>query len=248
MKIFEIFGLARSGHHAVINWMIKNVCGQEAEMKWKLDLLDGRGVTYINEANLDTEVTLQYIKEQANNTKFLFLSYENCDLDFSILNTEKKYYFPTSLNLDSIKGFHYNRRIIILRNFYNNLASRLKANQENIILSREGTVLQWDVGQRFINFWKENAKNILNNKFYGIKYEDWLVDKNIRNEFLREVFGINEYYDNNVQGTHSSFGELKNLNERHKQIEIPDEVKELIKKDNELHFLIGKLGYEYIDI
>jgi len=73
MKIFEIFGLARSGHHAVINWMIKNVCGQEAEMKWKLDLVNGKGVTYINEANLDVEVTLKYINEQSQNTKFLFL-------------------------------------------------------------------------------------------------------------------------------------------------------------------------------
>lgn len=93
MKIFEIFGLARSGHHAIINWMIKNVCGYEAEMKWKLDLVNGKGVTYINEANLDTEVTLKYINDQAPTTKFLFLSYENSELDYSILNTEKNIFF-----------------------------------------------------------------------------------------------------------------------------------------------------------
>ena len=105
MKIFEIFGLSRSGHHAVINWMIKNVCGHEAEMKWKLDLLNGKGVTYINEANLDVEITLEYIKEQSQNTKFLFLSYENCDLNFSVLNSQRQYYFPQVWILIVLKIF-----------------------------------------------------------------------------------------------------------------------------------------------
>ena len=193
-------------------------------------------------------LSLKYINDQAPTTKFLFLSYENSELDYSILNTEKKYFFPTSIDLECIKNFHYNRRIIILRNFYNNLASRLKANQENIVLSRDGEVLQWDVGQNFVDQWKNNAKNILNNNFHGIKYEDWMVDKSKRNEFLNKVFGVDEFFDNKVLGTHSSFGDIENVNKRHKQIEIPNDIKELIKKDNELHYLMGKLGYEYLEI
>ena len=29
---------------------------------------------------------------------------------------------------------------------------------------------------------------------------------------------------------------------------IPEEIKDLIRKDNELHYLIGALGYEYKEI
>jgi hypothetical protein len=88
MNIIEVFGLSRSGHHAVINWIIKNLCGLESEMKWKLDLLNGSGVIYINEANLDTEVTFKYIEEHLKEIKYLVLSYE--------YNFEQKKYIPQS--------------------------------------------------------------------------------------------------------------------------------------------------------
>ena len=76
MKIIEIFGLSRSGHHAMTNWLIKNLCGNESPMEWKLSIMND-GLIYINEGNLDKEVTLKYIEDQKHILRTLSMSYEN---------------------------------------------------------------------------------------------------------------------------------------------------------------------------
>ena len=43
----------------------------------------------------------------------------------------------------------------------------------------------------------------------------------------------------------ASSSDDKNFNQRHLQIDLPEETKELISRDSELHYLIGALGYEY---
>ena len=90
MKIFEIFGLSRSGHHAMVNWVIKNMISIESEMKWKLEFMQD-GLIYINEANLDTDMTLKYIRDHKDTLRALVLSYENCNLNYYILNTKTRY-------------------------------------------------------------------------------------------------------------------------------------------------------------
>ena len=77
-----------------------------------------------------------------------------------------------------------------------------------------------------------------------IKFEDWLNDKKIRDEFMSKIIGHGELYDNEVTGTVSSFGD-KNVIDRYSQIEIPQKTKDLIRQDSELHYLIGKLNYNY---
>lgn len=244
MNVIEIFGLSRSGHHAVINWIIKNLCGVESEMKWKLDLLNGRGVIYINEANLDTEVTFKYIKEHEEEIKYLVLSYENTSVDYTILNTKNIYDSPNSINLPLFKNVEKVHRIVVLRDFYNNLASRLEANKKQKVKLRDGTIFQWEIDERYINRWKEHAKTFLSLKNRHIQFEDWLYKDKIRKKFLFKNFGIDELYDNKVEGTHSSFGDNNYLN-RFEKVDIPEEIKELIIKDSELHYLIGKLGHKF---
>ena len=116
MKIFEIFGLSRSGHHAMVNWVIKNMISIESEMKWKLEIMRD-GLIYINEANLDTDMTLKYIREHKNNMRVLVLSYENCNLNYSIVNNKTTYTSPLSINLEEVKNFNQNYRIIFIRDF-----------------------------------------------------------------------------------------------------------------------------------
>jgi hypothetical protein len=243
MKIFEIFGLSRSGHHAMLNWVIKNITSYESEMKWKLQLMED-GLVYINEANLDTDITLKYIDEHKKNMRVLVLSYENCDLKYSILNKNYNYTSPLSINHDSVINFHNNYRIIFIRDFYDNLASRLKSNENGLAKDRNGNFVEWDTESNFIESWKESARYILNNKFLWLKFEDWLNDKKIRDEFMSKIIGHGELYDNEVTGTVSSFGD-KNVIDRYSQIEIPQKTKDLIRQDSELHYLIGKLNYNY---
>jgi hypothetical protein len=247
MKVIEVFGLSRSGHHAIINWIIKNLCGVESEMEWKLDLLNGKGVIYINEANLDIELTYKYIEEHLNNIKYLILSYENTSENFTILNSNYLYTSPLCMDLPIFSNVNEVIKITVLRDFYNNLASRIKANQEKKVKFRDGTIFQWNVEETFIELWKSYARNSINKKNNYIKFEDWVSESEIRRIFLKENIGINEMYDQKVKGTHSSFGNNDYMN-RFKDIQIPSNTKRLIEQDTELHYLIGKLGYEYIKL
>lgn len=243
MKIFEIFGLSRSGHHAMVNWVIKNMISIESEMKWKLEFMQD-GLIYINEANLDTDMTLKYIKDHKENMRALVLSYENCTLNYSILNQNLIYTSPLSINLEQVRNFYSNYRIIFIRDFYDNLASRIKSNENNLAKDREGNFVAWDTGKDFIESWKNCARYIVDNKCLWLKFEDWLNSKEIRNQFMTSILGHGELFDNKVKGTISSFGD-KNVIDRFSQVQIPEETKELINQDSELHFLIGKLNYNY---
>ena len=243
MKIFEIFGLSRSGHHAMVNWVIKNMISIESEMKWKLEFMQD-GLIYINEANLDTDMTLKYIRDHKDNMRALVLSYENCNLNYSILNNKTTYTSPLSINLEQVKNFNQNYRIIFIRDFYDNLASRIKSNENSLAKDRDGNFVAWDTGKDFIESWKNSARYIVNNKCYWLKFEDWLNSKEVRNQFMEKILGHGELFDNKVKGTVSSFGD-KNVIDRYSQVKISEETKELIKQDTELHFLIGKLNYNF---
>lgn len=243
MKIFEIFGLSRSGHHAMTNWLIKNMCGDECAMNWKLNIMNN-GLFYINEGNLDEDLTLKYIEEQKDNIRVLIISYENCELDYSILNDKKKYTSPLSINNKNVQNFSQNYRIIFIRDFLNNLASRVVSNQKKLASDREGNNINWDLTNNFVRQWKESAKQIIGNKFLYLKYEDWLLSETKRNEFIKNILGNGELYNNQVKGTHSSFV-VGNTLDRFSEINLDEILKIELKKDNELHYLIGGLNYEY---
>ena len=46
----------------------------------------------------------------------------------------------------------------------------------------------------------------------------------------------------------NSFGTFNGVTKRDEEFPIPEDVKDLIRKDNELHYLIGALGYQYKEI
>lgn len=246
MKILEIFGLARSGHHAMTNWVIKNFCSNESPMEWKLSILND-GLIYINEGNLDRDCVLKYIEEQKHIMRTLVISYENCSPSFTILNDNLTYYGPLSINNEHIKNFNQNYRIIFIRNFYDNLASRIKSNENNLSKDRTGKFIPWNTGKQFIEDWKNQAKEIVYERCLSLKFEDWLTSSELRNNFMKHLINQGEIYDNKVKGTHSSFND-NNVQNRISKVTVPDETKELIKMDSELHYLIGKLGYDFIKI
>jgi hypothetical protein len=248
MKVIEIFGLARSGHHAMTNWVIKNFCGEECPMEWKLSILKD-GLVYINEGNLDKDVTLKYIKDQKDILRTLILSYENCSTNFTVLNSDETYYGPLSINNKNLKTPNENYRIVFIRNFYDNLASRIKSNEHNLSKDRDGNFIPWDIGEKFIEDWKNHAKEIVNKKCLYLKFEDWLSSVDVRNDFMIKIINHGEYYDNKVKGTQSSFYN-DDVYDRISKVNVPEKTKYLISKDSELHYLIGRLGYDYriIDI
>lgn len=248
MELLEVVGFSRSGLHAVINWFLKNLTNYEAQFEYKLDMTNGKGVFYINEANLDSHWTLKYIEDHAPNAKFMILCYENVEPHYTLLNDNKKYDGYYSIDLPSLRKVNKHRRLHIVRNFYDNLASRVKANRETIFRDREGNPFHIEAGENFINLWKEQVKYIIENEVDYLKFEDWCLNKSYRNDILKNIVGINEIYDNRVMGTTSSFGNNQNLFNRKDLVDLDDKTIDLIKKDNELHYLLGKMGYEYVKI
>lgn len=247
MKLYEIIATHRSGHHSMMNWLIYNLTGLQSTWKYKMNILNNSGLYQLNCANHDIPLSFELFNQFKLNYKELMVSYEDTHWDYTIFNDDKRYNGKLSLNIDNIGEY---KRIIFIRNFYTNLASRLKSNQnKNFMTFKEKNVVQFDVGKDFIWRWKNNAKACLEKKVYFLKFEDWLSNKDIRENFLRSVIGLNEIKGiDNIVGTNSSFGETKNVLERDKMIEIPEEIKDLIRQDNELHYLIGALGYEYKEI
>jgi len=248
MNVYEFIGASRSGHHAVINWAFKNLCGSEYDMHGKFKENKESGLYYINEANLDLRLINDYLPKISNNCECLFLSYENSQSDFSLFSPNFKYKGPLDFKSPFFsKKPDSRKRIILIRDFYNNLASRIKANLNNISanvpLHPSG-----DVSINFINMWKSYARDIVNNRCYSIKFEDWISNKEVRVKFLHDVFGINELYDSsNITGTISSFGNDEVTN-RINQIEIDDNIKNIINSDTELKDLVEALGYKIYNL
>ena len=245
MKIFEILTMSRSGSHAIINWMTKNVLGAQMDFTYKLSYYGDGKFIYINEANYDTGQTFRYLDDHGKRAKHIFMCYEETFSNYTLLSDDNLYKNSYSLTYPSISHFSENRRIILIRDFFNLAASRQNANENTVFKDRNGNPFLFNLGENFINKWKDHARLVVEKKCNSIKYEDWMKSKEVRVEFLKNVFLTDEIEGIDVIGTDSSFGENKKYDERYKQVNFSDEFKNLIKNDNELYYLLGALGYEY---
>jgi len=250
MNIHEFIALSRSGHHAMMNWVIQNLVGFQNEWKYKITSLSDTKTIYINEGNFDTDFTFKYLNENKNDIKNILIGYEDVDSRYTIFNDPKKYFGRFSKIYLSEYGANITKRIIFIRDFYNNLSSRIRANNnKGMFVKVSGEAHIFDVGHEFIKNWKSLAKSIVYNGSPYLKFEDWLQSRDIRNNFIQENFNTIDLFGiENINGTSSSFGESKNYNKRFDPDLIPEEIKEIVRKDNELHYLIGRLGYEFKEI
>ena len=140
----------------------------------------------------------------------------------------------------------------MIRDFYSNLLSRLKGNKVELqkIVTDTGFVtdetFMFDVSSHFIDVWKSQAKACIENQISFIKYEDWMYNKEIRQNFLWDNFQVKEQFNNaNIKGTNSSY----EIGEKRNNIELlPNSLKQIIKEDKELHELVKILGYKNIQI
>lgn len=237
MEIIEFIGLARSGHHAMMNWFFKNMIDEEFHREWQVTVFGDSGWTHWNDSTVFYEQCLNGFKT-TEKPNVLSISYDNEPWEFSFINRNNSPYRKGIFH-----GWEYTKttKIVFIRDFYNNLVSRIKMFHE----LNEPRAFYDD---KFIKIWKNHVKACLEQKVIFITYEDWLTKKEKRLELLSN-FNVRERYDNTqISGTHSSFGESKNYLKRFDANLVPDHIKEIIRKDNELHYLIGKMGYEYKEI
>jgi hypothetical protein len=254
MKIIETIGNARSGHHAMLNWIISNLCGQQVQNwgAYNMTHLNNSTLSIFDEVNYKPELNLNWLKDQEDH-KTVILNYVDAFPNYTLLygvNNVFKGPYAYNKNL----GFtpEYKGRILMIRDFYSNLLSRLKGNKVELqkIVTDTGSVtdetFMFDVSSHFIDVWKSQAKACIENQISFIKYEDWMYNKEIRQNFLWDNFQVKEQFNNaNIKGTNSSY----EIGEKRNNIELlPNSLKQIIKEDKELHELVKILGYKNIQI
>lgn len=172
-KEINIFGIRRSGMHAIVSWLFGH---------FKLN-----EISYINNSNLSLRKSLRptdlYVTE---NTKYFITTIEhelpskiidcvsNIDSLFNVARDEAAEEFKC----DKFSKYQYN--IILLRDYRNNLASGLKNWGARYL--KQGD---------FAKLWLEYAKEIvssegINNKVPVI-FDRWFVDKEYRAEISNKL-------------------------------------------------------------
>jgi len=246
MKIYEILALSRSGHHSVVNWIIRNTVGFQCDWTYKLTQLGSNGLFYLNEANHDIQMGFDFVLEKKDLVKKLYLNYEDTPGDYTVFNNDNIFKGPLSLKFPGVENDEFNGRVIVIRDFYSLLSSRLKANENKIFKKWNDNVHLLEVGEHYIFRWKSQARACIYNNTPYLRFEDWLNHKDIREDFLLKNFGLVDNFGiEGVFGTRSSFGSHKGVHDRSNDMEIPEQIKDLIRKDTELHYLIGAMGYKY---
>jgi hypothetical protein len=243
MNIYKIYGMQRSGNHAIINWLIENLSDDSTR-----EYIDGvsfvaKDVSFLNHVMLkdrpNTYNNNQFLlkdclkKATSVHPKSLILSYEDVGL------TESN---------NNILGNVKHTKIIIVRNLENLVASRLQFNIKNYEWYNYFKLCDDD----FFRTWETHV----NNNFLKIHYDKWLIDKNYRNLICEQLNIINKDITNIVTspGNGSSFigqslDSNGNLLSRYQQINMPKDVldKILYYGEKNLEYCNIKAIKEYIN-
>jgi hypothetical protein len=209
MQFVEIYGLRRSGHHAIISWLIKNL-----EEQYGLDK-----VYYINDAsnsrfasgeNLNKHLLYQIWKCQP---EIIILSYEDVPTEISRLEER----------IERIK-------IVVVRDILNNAASRY---QRAFIAGTYGNSnCHMKIDESLMDIWINHAKHP-----DIFKYEDFLLNKSKRDELSIKFGAANLDYTDKVNdyANGSSFvgiqlDKKENYLKRHEMVELPERILNLVNQ------------------
>lgn len=231
---FRIFGLRRSGNHAIIAWI--------------LSAFEDNSVYYFNDVLHDYDKLYNTMMISCDDEKMgnagcklvqnpkwnehkrcIIQTYEDCPL--TIINEIDKQNIPAK----------YRFNILILRDIHNLVASRLE-------LYRNGSIFT-EVTQDLLSLWNDHAKEFLqpNTINVCINYNKWNHDKIYRNNIAqqlniqpREELKLTLRFGNLNDTTGSSFTDGKLYNVRwHKYKNDPEFIQLL--GDNRLFNIAAKI-------
>jgi len=205
-KVYEFWGMQRSGNHAILNWQLENFC--DDSQKHSIPILDDycfhtrntlflNAIIYNDKKNIADSDLRKYLKLKFNN---IILSYEDSQFD-------------KSLGLPC-------KQFIIMRNLENLVASRM-----------HGVDQEWPVDDKFFEMWETYARSNMTK----IHYDKWLVNKSYRDSIAQMFNTDNKDITNKMSlaGGGSSFigtelDKPENLLSRYRQIDIPPDIKNKI--------------------
>lgn len=171
-KIFRVSSVKRSGHHAIINWIMRQWNGS---------------VSYHNYVRLGSPIYKSAFNHETKlrlPVKNPLIMYNHEEIKLSELKTDQDFY----------SNYWKQRKIVdivVIRDPFNCFASRMKANWkwDNRFNESESN------RQKTIDIWKDHAKECLNitNNFPDkvvVNYNQWILDRSYRMELAR-ILGVN---------------------------------------------------------
>lgn len=209
MQFIELYGQRRSGHHAIVSWLIKNF-----EYHLGLDK-----VYYINDVtnsifasgeNLNKQLVYQNWKSAP---EVIILSYEDVPTYISRLENRIE-----------------RTKIVVVRDIVNTAASRYQRAITAGTMNRDDCHMK--MTQDFVDTWIEHANHP--NIF---KYEDFLFSKEKRDELSmkfntpnRDITEVVNDYGNGSSFVGIGQDDKTNYLKRHEMVELPEEVKALLNQ------------------
>jgi len=254
IEFIEVYGLRRSGNHAIIGWFLKNmstnlVTNTESLVvpQPSIGFISQRcdDVYHINDVGGRWSVgSPKYVRGLIDayismGAKTIVLSYEDTTYQASLYGINKKLFYFLE---DS-------KKIIIIRDLANTFASRLMASIKifgeanfdkapNPFLITQLVVDKWAINEFF-----EGTK---------INYENWLTSKEYRDQISKDLNLVNRDITSEISnaGGGSSFKntlDKDNLLNRYKQVEFPKEMVDFLKSDYVSKIMIRSYGFDYSD-
>lgn len=256
IKFIEFYGLRRSGNHAIVAWLLKNLSTYDANIQNLIapepsigfiskkcgdayHLNDVGSSWSVNNPKYLAGLIDGYVSSGA---KTIVLSYEDYGPDVGLLHT-----FP-----DEFYFLKNSKKIVLVRDIVNVLASRYKASIGPI-----SKHIAFDINVNKINAWIKGAIS----KELKIKYEDWLISKEYRDSICEGLNIDNRDLTDHISsaGGGSSFSGIVNVNKhrllnRSKEVDLPEDwnfylkTVEVIRARKTIGYIKPKEDAKYIKV
>ncbi len=232
-----IYGLRRSGNHAITEWLLKNLSGKNERHVITHRLVSSGDACYLNAINeyMDSpRLTVDYMFAKQNFSN-LIITYEDVT-----------HHFVPEFS----SGF---AKLVIIRDIEGLLASRYKQMINTAQLGNSGLLQRsnrlFGINGETFEMWKSFALST-NEECLLIKFEEWVASKDYRDDLASKLgldniditdtiadYGGGSSFS--VQTTPPTAQELAN---RASEVELPESIRERIYMDD-ISNLRKQLGY-----
>lgn len=191
-SLVHIISMRRAGHHAIINWLQKNLFNG-----FKNATIIHFNDVYAPSANPSRHLRLQDLNILSSGDIVIILSYEDIPLE-----TLSK--LPIFMERNKILPNAEILKFLCLRDPYNLFASRLQRlkniNSEGVHIPLEE--IPWEeVKELWKSYTREylGTTNYLGNGLVRINYNEWVTNRRYRDELLLEYFNLNNNQDEGLE-------------------------------------------------
>jgi len=228
----SVYGLRRSGNHAFVEWLNKNLGGSRLQSKISSMFLHSGNSCYLNSVTEyeDSSIFEVNYKFAVFNFPSVIVTHEDCLSSYETRLT---------------KGFP---KIVVVRDILNVVASRykllMKCDPDKV---ESGNLCS--INENIFQIWMENVLS-MNKQCMVVKFEEWLASRQYRDAISAKLKAKNldVMGQMSFHGGGSSFGNLSStpsltdLNNRWKQVDIPSKFIRRIESQD-IKSLRKQLGY-----